>query len=169
MNDLLIVAALSAGSALFATLLTIFLTPRLQHRFWKYQRRTELRLQEIDEINKLMAEFIENYIEAEIKGETCKPSIEFFRSLQAAAAKVKALFSDQTFNIFKKMEVMIGPKLGPSSKQRTVDDFIQARDVTLKALYEEVGIVPPKLSFCRMVLQTYVPFVTPKSLSQRKR
>ncbi len=153
MNNLLIVA-LSAGIALFATLLTIFLTPRLQHRFWKYQRRTELRLQAVDEINKLMAEFIEYYIEAETKRETYRGSIEFYQLFQAAAAKVKALFSDKTFNIFTKMEVMIGPRLDPPSIQRTVDDIIQARDATLRALYEEVGILPPKLSFWRRLTRT---------------
>ena len=145
MSDLLTITFVSVGSALLATLLTIFLTPRLQHHFWKYQRRAELRLTATDEINNLAAEFITKYREAERTGNhNFIPSIEFFQSFDAAEAKVKALFSTQTFQVFKNMEVMIGPHLGPKGK-RTVDDFIQARDATMRSLYKEIGILPWKL------------------------
>ena len=135
--------ALSAGSAILATLLTIFLTPSLQHHFWKHRRREELRLAVINEVNKLAAEYIENYMEAEASGnQNFKPSIQWFQAFQAATAQVKALFSDATFKEFKKLEVMIGPNLGPSFLNRTVDDFIQARDTALRSFYKEVGVLP---------------------------
>ncbi len=72
-----------AVSAVLATLLTIFLTPRLQHHFWKYQRRAELRLSVISEINKLLAEFITDHIEAMNCGQDFRPDKEFFWALQA--------------------------------------------------------------------------------------
>ena len=135
--------AFSAGIAILATLLTIFLTPRLQHHFWKHQRREELRLAVINEVNKLAAEYIENHMEAEASGnQNFKPSIQWFQAFQAATAQVKALFSDATFEEFKKLEVMIGPNLGPSFRHRTVDDFIQARDTALRSFYKEVGVLP---------------------------
>ena len=47
MSDGLGVALISAGSAIFGSLLAIFLTPRLQHHFWTRQRRAELRRETI--------------------------------------------------------------------------------------------------------------------------
>lgn len=117
MSDPQLTTLISAVSAISATLITIFLTPKLQHYFWKHQRRAELRLDVINEVNKLTADFIEGYIEAEMDGRGFKPSVDFFKSFQAAAAKVKALFSERTFQAFKSMEVMIGPNLGPRSRQ----------------------------------------------------
>jgi hypothetical protein len=135
-----------AASAIIASLLTIFLVPWLQHHFWKYQRREELRLTVINDVNRLAAEFITKYIEAEGSGDhNFKPSVQFFQSLQVVTAQVKVLFSAQTFQDFKNLEAMIGPNLGPRSKQRGIDNFIQARDAALRSLYNEVGILPRKL------------------------
>lgn len=144
MNSALLTIIVQAGIAFLVALLTIFLTPRLQHHFWRYQRRDELRLVAINEVNRLTAEFITEYIEAEKRRDKgLEPKKEFFQSFQAATAQVKALFSVSTFEVFKRMEVMIGPNLGPEHLHRSVDDFIQARDAALRALYEEVGVLPP--------------------------
>jgi hypothetical protein len=137
--------ALSTIIAILASLLTIFLT---HYHFWRFQRRGELRLAAIDEVNRLAAEFITAYIEAENQGDkNFKPNIEFFQSLQVATAKIKALFSGPTYGAFKRMEVMMVPNLGPTFRQRTVDDFIQARDAALQSLYKEVGVLPQKPHF----------------------
>ena len=105
------------------------------------QRRAELRLEVIRVVDNLMAEFITKYIDAQAIGQNYTPSLQFFQSFQAAAADVKALFSDATFRVFKTMEEMIGPNLGPKHLQRTVNDFIQARDNALRALYKEAGLL----------------------------
>ena len=131
MSDWLTIV-LSAASAIAATLLTIFLTPRLQHHFWKLQRREELRSAAIREVNRLAAEFITNHMEKP----NFRPGLEFFQALQVASAEVRALFSEAGWTAYRDMEIMIGPNLG----RHTVDDFIQARDQALRVLYREIGV-----------------------------
>jgi len=121
-----------------ATLLTIFLTPRLQHSFWKDQRREELRLAAINKMNKLLAEFIVISYEMVGKG-GYKPNREFFVAFEETYAEIKALFADVTIQEFKKVEVMIGPNLGPQGG--SVNDFVKARDAAFRALYREVGLI----------------------------
>jgi hypothetical protein len=70
-----------------------------------------------------------------------KPSQEFFHAFAVAANEVEVLFSDETFQAFKKLEGMIGVThspgfVGPGGKQ-TVDDFIQVQKGALRALYNE--------------------------------
>jgi len=52
MPDALATALIAAGSAIVGSLLTIFLTPRIQHVFWIRQQRAQLRLQAIAEFNR---------------------------------------------------------------------------------------------------------------------
>ena len=137
----LLTVVLSTISAVGSSLLTIYLT---HYHFWKYQRRGELRLKAIDEVNMLTSDFITGYI---ADNENYIPDHEWFKSFQAAAAKIKALFSTETFQSFKTMEVMVGPNLGPRFRERTVNDFIEARDAALRSLYEEVGILPREPGF----------------------
>lgn len=114
----------------------------MQHYFWKRQRLAELRFDAIKEINELTAEFITGYIDARNNSAEFIPTQEFFQLFQAATAKVRVLFSIQAWEIFKNVEIMIarGSDLGPEPGARTVDDFIQARDATLHALYKEADI-----------------------------
>jgi hypothetical protein len=51
-----------AVTAFFGALLAIFLTPRFQHYFWKRQKREEIRLGVVTEVNRLAAEFQSNYL-----------------------------------------------------------------------------------------------------------
>ncbi len=55
-----IAAAVITGVA--ATLLTIYLTPKVQHHFWKLQRLAELRFATVKEVNRLMAEYLAGHI-----------------------------------------------------------------------------------------------------------
>ena len=64
-TDPLVVAGISAGSAILASLLTIVLTPALQHYFWKRQRRDDLRFATASEVNRVASEFITRYLAAE--------------------------------------------------------------------------------------------------------
>jgi hypothetical protein len=55
--------ALMTASAAFVcgilgTLLTIFVTPCLQHYFWKRQKREEIRFTIVNEVNRLAAQFM---------------------------------------------------------------------------------------------------------------
>jgi hypothetical protein len=59
----LTIALVAVGSSL----LTIFLTPWLQHHFWKYQRRDELRLTAINDFNRLTNDFLARTVFGEPK------------------------------------------------------------------------------------------------------
>jgi hypothetical protein len=116
---------------IIGTILTIFLTPRLQHRFWGKQRLSEIRLDAIKDMNSLLADFLTHYID----NPSFRPNIDFFTSLMEANANIEALFSAKTFGVFKELEVMVGPNLGPA--KGAVDQFIEARNRALHALYWE--------------------------------
>jgi hypothetical protein len=133
----LTIALIAAASSIIGSLLTIWLTPRLQHHFWKFQRRDDLRLAAINEFNRLTSDFVTEYIAAPTM---YRPSAEWFKAFSALSGNVKALFSDWGFVAFKAVEVMIGrgtPGLGALGN-KTANDFADARDAALRALYGEV-------------------------------
>ena len=53
---------IGAVAGVLGAILTIFLTPALQHYLWKSQRREELRFAAINEANRSSAEFITKYM-----------------------------------------------------------------------------------------------------------
>jgi len=128
---------IGAVAGVLGAILTIFLTPALQHYFWKFQRREELRLATINEANRLSAEFITKYME---EGRYKDPGGDFWQSFQTVIANVKALFSDEGYQEFEKMAAMMGPNLGPEYEKRDVYDFVVARDRALRVLYDDVGV-----------------------------
>jgi hypothetical protein len=113
----------------------------LQHYFWKSHRLTDLRLEAINQLAWLLAEFLTNYIAEE----GYIPSKEFLQSFRAAGAKARALFSNETWQVFRKVEVMVGPNLGTPREEGkgSVDHFIQLQDAALRALYAETGFKSP--------------------------
>lgn len=72
---------------------------------------------------------------------TKDPGRDFWQSLQAVIANVKALFSDEGYLEFEKMAAMMGPNLGPNYEKRDAYDFVVARDRALHVLYDEVGVL----------------------------
>ncbi len=142
MSDTSTAAIFGAVVGVLATLLTIYLTPQLQHRFWKRQRLAELRFEATQEVNRLLADFISEYIAHEDDPQF-RPSLEFFKTFQVETAHVQALFSAKTWDAFKEVEIMVGPRLGASGGG-AVDQFIRARDKALRAMYTEIGLeLPP--------------------------
>jgi len=131
MSDSITPALIGVIVGIISTLLTIFLTPRIQHYFWVYQRLSDMRLPVIKEFNNLAAEFLNNYLN-DLK---YHPTDQFFKSFMVVTANIKALFSQKAFDCFKEFEVMIGPDLGPS--KGSTESFIRARDTVLRALYNE--------------------------------
>ncbi len=130
----LVAGAVGAGSAL----LTIFLTPRLQHYFWKRQRRSELRLETAEEVNDIAAPFVHT-VSSLVEWEL---SEQFLANILVVRGRVKALFSEKAFDGFLAMQYFIAASgsrvrgLGPEGKGST-DDFILASDEALRTLYEE--------------------------------
>jgi len=114
-----------------STLLTLILTPHLQHYFWGYQRMSELRLNVFKEINDLAAEFLNCYM----KDAEFHPTDQFYRKMMVATANVDVLFSKNAFKSFKQFESMLSPNLGPAKGK--IDKVAEARNAALKALYSE--------------------------------
>ena len=128
----LTIALVAAGSSL----LTMLVAPWLQHHFWRYQRRAELRLAAINEFTRLTSDFITDFIADE---KNYKPAPDWFKALSTLGSNIKTLFSEAPYPAFKKLEEMIGPGpgLGPQGK-KSPNDFVDARDAALRALYREV-------------------------------
>ncbi len=144
MSETLTAAIIGAIVGILATLLTIFLTPRLQHYFWKRQRLAELRFEAVDKINWLMADFITEYIAHEQDPTTWRPSPEFFKALQVATAQIRALFSDATRGVFKELEVMIGPRLGAQGcREPWTSSFAPATEPCGLSMTKSGSLCPP--------------------------
>jgi hypothetical protein len=131
MSSVIVPALIGIASAL----LTLLLTPRIQHYFWGYQRMSELRLAVYKELNGLAAEFLTNYG----SNPNYRPTDEFFKALMVLTANIKTMFSEKAFNTFKEFEIMIGPNLGPTGRG-SFEAYIRARDRALDALYREAVV-----------------------------
>lgn len=133
----LVVASVSAGAAIVGSLLTIFITPRLQHRFWKRQRRAELRLTAINELARAIAEFDVVYSFDSQYIPNQERDKEFLRSFRKSTIDVRALFPSHTFEVFKRLEQMITG----SPKERTYERYFEKQRETFQALYGELGLL----------------------------
>jgi hypothetical protein len=125
----LTIALVSVGS----TLLTLLVTPWLQHHFWKYQRRAELRLAAINEFNRLVNDPISRNLFRQPP-----PQAEWFSELNRACATIKALFSVEASAAAEKIDKFLKPGIG----LQDAEDFVAARDAALYALYCEVISLP---------------------------
>ena len=76
----LITASAAFVGGILGTLLTIFVTPRLQHYFWKRQKREELRLAVVTDVNRLAAEFQSNYLFKDHIEDTSERALRFAQS-----------------------------------------------------------------------------------------
>src|SRR5713101_3500696 len=127
MPDPLMAGLIGAAGAVIGALLTILLTPKLQHYFWTLQRRAELRLSVINDSNRLFAEFIANFTP------TWNPDRTFMAGLISITSQVRDLFSPDSYQTFLQVESIISGDL----QRRTAAAFIVARDAALRALYKE--------------------------------
>jgi hypothetical protein len=129
------------GSGVVSTLLTIILSPRLQHHFWTRQRSAELRVEVANKVNEEAGDFITGHG----MFEDYSLSFQQLATMQVVEGQVKALFSDESVKSYMQMQRLIAAKagrsrgLGPEGKS-TIDDFLMARDAALRDLYKEAGI-----------------------------
>jgi len=140
-----VAAAVITGVA--ATLLTIYLTPKVQHHFWKLQRLAELRFTTITKVNRLMAEYLAGHIARDTGANPpWQPSQEFFVSLHAVTTDVAMLFSGKAWSAFKDVEILLTATggLGHPGDEKTVQDFIEAHNRAMRTFYEEIGLQLPK-------------------------
>ena len=154
LSYILIPTVIAFFGAILGTLLTIFLTPRLQHRFWKYQRREELRLAAINEINRLIAEFSIHYLWGEIGPDPPNLSPAFFQSWEMVKPQIKVLFSDSTYQAFDRMRLTyltasLYSNQEVSERATRVEKLARTQEAALRALYREIGIIKKERRFLR--------------------
>lgn len=108
----------------------------ISNDLWRRERKAELQLKAIESVNTLTSRFVTDCM-ANPKN---KPDAEWFSSFSTASANVKALFDAETYAMFKKLEIRIGPGLGSKWEGDTfaVYEFIEARDAALKAMFDQV-------------------------------
>lgn len=142
----LTIALVAAGS----TLLTILLTPRLQHHFWKLQReeerrfwklqcKDELRLEAIRDYNRLTNAYVAACLS---QIDPHRPIEEWLRDLNATAATIRVLFSDRAYSAANEITRMITPyatwAVPIGERKARANEFSEVCDAALTALYSEV-------------------------------
>lgn len=70
-------------------LITVFLAPAIQNYFWRDQRRSEIQLKAIEQLNNFASQFVNSVIQ--IRQVVINP--EMFENLSIVDAQIKALFS----------------------------------------------------------------------------
>ena len=133
-TDPLTVAFFSTGGAILGSLITIFLTPRLQHHFWKNQRLTELRLAVIDELNRLMAKFESNYRFDE--DYILTQDKDFVQSFSESTNKVRVFFPKEFEEDFKALEESMD-----ATPERAYEIFNNKKIKILQTLYRKLGLL----------------------------
>jgi hypothetical protein len=146
LSYILIPSVIAFFSGVAAALLTIFLNPRFQHYFWKRQKREELRLAVVKEVNRLSAEFRVHYLYKDQIEYTPEQSVTFSQAWVAVDGQVEDLFSESTYESFKRMQEYVG-LVHVYRNQELMDrlprlrDFDRIRKGALQALYREIGIL----------------------------
>lgn len=136
MSNPLVIAIVSAGGAFVGALLSVFIAPLIQHSFWKRQQLADLRRATITDLNKIMSEYITDYMDHQNRSVSYNPSKAFFESLQVVDMQIRVLFP-KAFQTYKELNVMIvhgGPP-------RPVHEFIGAQEAALRAMYKEAGFI----------------------------
>lgn len=133
-------------TAFFGALLAIFLTPRFQHYFWKRQKREEIRLSVVTEVNRLAAEFTINYFFKDNDENTPEVAFTFAQSWTSVSGQVRDLFSEPTYQVFTGMDTYITTAPVFDTKEIMdrvphITDFTRVRDPAMQALYKEIGIL----------------------------
>jgi hypothetical protein len=144
---------ISAVVGIASALLTIVLTPTLQHHFWTRQRQAERQLAVIDEVGKLLGEYLyqcqEDYAaalaEQRVVGVDNLFGVRFFPALLAIDGQIRALFSEETVQVYLKIRSLIPIGTPKHTWQELYVEFSQRRTRALQALYKEVGIPAPSL------------------------
>jgi hypothetical protein len=155
LSYILIPALITFCGAFLGSMLAIFLTPRLQHRFWKRQKREEIRLGIVTDVNRLAAEFNTNYLFKDHVEITPERTLTFYQSWLSVTGQVKDLFSPSTYQTFERMytHVITAPLFSTQEmKDRIprITEFDRVREAAMRALYEEIGILQGEARWSRL-------------------
>jgi hypothetical protein len=137
-----------------SALLTIFVTPNLQHYFWTRQRQAERPLSLIDELNKVIARFVHlsslDYDTATAEHRPLQLAVDdpVLLELSVLRAQVMALFSDPAIEAVEDLVGQLsalGSSVPDKPWRQVANSVAQARVKAVQALYQEVGIPAPSL------------------------
>lgn len=166
-------AIVAAFVGIASALLTIFLTPNLQHYFWTRQREAKRKLAIIDELNKAITQLFRHgymdYDKAVAEHRPLQVGREFheqgFLEMMTLHGPIHALFSPLTVKAVDDMLdqlIALGTVVPDRPWAQLVDPAAQARVKALQALYQEVGIPSPSLgSFLRANLKARLSLKKP--------
>jgi hypothetical protein len=103
---------------------------------WRRERKAERQLKAIDAVTDLTTQFLQRSI-ADPKYE---PDLEWYSAFGAADAVINVLFDEEAYKEFKKLEVLIAPKLGAEEvgPMFAAWKFVETRNAALKTLYSRV-------------------------------
>jgi hypothetical protein len=145
---------IAAFVGITSALLTIFLTPNLQHYFWMRQRQTERQLSLIDELNKVVARLVDlcstdyDTAAAERRPPLFDPDEPALLELSVLRVQVVVLFSGPAIEAVEELVrrlVALGNSVPDTPLQQVANSIAQARVKALRALYQEIGIPTPSL------------------------
>jgi hypothetical protein len=143
-----VTAIISAFVGIASALLTIFLTPNLQHYFWKRQRQAERQFAVIDEVSKLGSEY--RFLLWRAKDgplDISDREEHLLITLHATAVTIQALFSAAGAEEFRRfLRTFEVVRASPERQDpQQVALIVQAHSNLLITLYKEVGIPAPSL------------------------
>ena len=137
----------AAFVGLASALLAIFLTPVLQHYFWRRQRHAELCLPVIERCANLILSVQECLLGIQNQRKTTEADITLLRQWEALGIEIQALFSSQTNRRLDGLSELIVKYSAPlESGGFRPSDFYNARTEAFSALYSELELTGDQLA-----------------------
>jgi hypothetical protein len=145
--------ALSFLIGITSSLITVLLTPRLQHLFWVRQKRFDLRAKNLESLHALSAKIFEylgpDWATGELTGadsqdRDTKLEDTLAREWRTVADQTRFLFSkeacDQLAQFNSKLSRVLFRHLPdpPEKAYEIWDEFVHARDLSFEILYKEL-------------------------------
>jgi len=145
--------ALSFLIAITSSLITVLLTPRLQHFFWVRQKRFDLRASNIESLHALSAKIFDylgpDWATGELTGADSKEREQkledtLAREWHTAADQTRFLFSkearDQLAQFNNRLSRVLFHRLPdpPEKAYEIWDNFVSAREALFQLLYKEL-------------------------------
>jgi hypothetical protein len=146
-SDLPTLVGVGATSGLASSLLTAFLTPKIQHRFWIRQQKFDSCFSSLKELHRISAEIERFFYD---HGWPLTPDekasvMTIVYSWVAATEQTRFLFSEKVTEGLNKLNAAVGDALLSPPEEKTVearfeafDKFRSQQEKTYKALYDEL-------------------------------
>ena len=169
--------ALSFLIGITSSLITVLLTPRLQHLFWVRQKRFDLRAKNLESMHALSARIFEYLGPDWATGElTGADSQDRDTKLEDALAREWRTVTDQTRFLFSKdacdQLAQFNSKLSrvlfhrlPDTPERAYeiwDEFVRARDLSFEILYKELFDYHAEQNSMRRAIGSGISFIRHK-------